>query len=148
MLFIFGCDDTLLVLEDGKVRRVFEETMAILMYLRFNNHDVALASHEDCAYEILKATGLDTFFTPNLIFGFDHVSKRPHLEGILLLSGYAPSDAVFFDNLEFHIKEAEAMGIRGYCADYLQGLSLKTIMGICGDVVDDVRKRHCGEAQT
>jgi FMN phosphatase YigB (HAD superfamily) len=127
-------DDTLINegFEEFPSVYLFPETMSILSYLKVSGHTLAIATHNDNVYKILKKYKIDHFFNPDLVIGFNDISKKPHILTILQISGFQPYDCVYIDDLQFHVNEAKELGLKGFCADYITGLSLKEIQKICG----------------
>jgi FMN phosphatase YigB (HAD superfamily) len=132
MICIFDLDDTLIHenFEDHDGIFLFEETVSILTYLVNNDYTLAIATHNSNVYEILKKNDIEHFFDPDLVIGFDDVSKKPHLNMIMHIANVEPQDCIYFDDLLFHVQEAKELGMHSYCVDFIHGLKLKDVKNI------------------
>jgi FMN phosphatase YigB (HAD superfamily) len=129
MLFIFDLDDTLIHegFEEFPGVYLFQETISILNYLQVTGNILAIATHNDNVKSLLIKNKIDKYFNEDLVIGFNHISKKPHILKILQISSYKPHECIYIDDLEFHVNEAKELGLKSFCANYITGLSLKEI---------------------
>jgi FMN phosphatase YigB (HAD superfamily) len=130
MLLIFGLDYTLTYNDHEDHECLFPETVSILSYLVSKNHVLAIATHNSNVYSILEQNHIEHFFNPDLIIGFDDISKIPHLNMIMKIANESPNECFFFDDLLYHVNEAKKIGISSYSLDVTHGMKLKDIKTI------------------
>lgn len=127
MLVIFDLDDTLIHegFEDVPGAFLFPSTLEILRWLRARGHELAIASHNDDAHALLTKNGIEDFF--DCVVGYQPRCglKTPLLKAVLrhFQGRYGPSDCVYYDDVQVHVREATDLGIRGLVVPHLDGIT-------------------------
>jgi HAD superfamily phosphatase (TIGR01681 family) len=130
MIYIFDLDDTLTHegFDDIPGVYVCEQAEGVLRYLANQNHTLAVASHNNRAYSILKKNNIAHFFDPNLVIGFEHESKKPHIAQIMGITNQTSDKYVYIDDMEIHVQEAREMGLGAKLCSWQHGVTMQDIL--------------------